>query len=68
MHRWFSFIHSGELIEFTKEALSSNSLHVASGLKNPNYKAIIDAVNAGLETIKSNGTLAAILKKYNVTQ
>ena len=55
-------------IEFTKEALSSNSLYVTSGLKNPNHKAIIDAFNAGYEAIKSNGTLAAILKKYNISK
>jgi len=55
-------------IEFSKEALSSNSLFVTAGLKNPNHKAIIDAFNTGYDTIKSNGTLAGILKKYNLSK
>jgi polar amino acid transport system substrate-binding protein len=56
-----------DMIEFSKESLSSNPLHVTSGLKNPRHKEIIDAFNAGYEIIKSNGTLAVILKKYHLT-
>ena len=53
-------------IEFTKNYLSSNSLHVTCGLENPRHDEIINAFNQGLETIKSNGTLAAILKSYGI--
>ena len=53
-------------IEFTKNALSNNSVHVASGLKNSRHKEFIDAFNKGLKEIKSNGTLDAILKKHGI--
>lgn len=56
-----------DMIEFSKESLSSNPLYVTSGLKNPQHKEIINAFNAGYEIIKSNGTLAVILKKYHLT-
>lgn len=55
-------------IEFSQESLSSNPLHVTSGKKNPNHAEIISKFNAGYELIKSNGTLAAILKKYNMSK
>ena len=53
-------------IEFTKNALSKNSVHVASGLKNSRHKEFIDAFNKGFKEIKSNGTLDAILKKHGI--
>lgn len=53
-------------IEFTKNHLSSNSLHVTCGLENPRHKEIIEAFNKGLDEIKSNGTLTAILKSYGI--
>lgn len=56
-----------DMIEFSKESLSSNPLHVTAGLKNPRHKEIIDAFNTGLEIIKTNGTLSAILKKYHLS-
>lgn len=55
-------------IEFSKESLSSNPLHITAGKKNPNHAEIISKFNAGYELIKSNGTLAAILKKYNMAK
>ncbi len=51
-------------VEFTKNALSTNPLHVTSGLKNSRHKKIIDAFNKGLKEIKNNGTLDTILNKY----
>jgi polar amino acid transport system substrate-binding protein len=51
-------------IEFTENALSTNSVHVTSGLKNSRHKEFINAFNKGFKVIKSNGTLASILKKY----
>lgn len=50
-------------IEFTQNALSSQQLHVTSGLKNPRHKAIIEAFNKGLATIKANGTFDKILRE-----
>ena len=51
-------------IEFIKSPLSTNALHVTSGLSNAKHKKIIDAFNKGLKKIKMNGTLDAILKEY----
>lgn len=48
-------------IEFTQNPLSTQELHVTSGLKNPRHKAIIEAFNKGLATIKANGTYDKIL-------
>ncbi len=53
-------------LSFTKNALSSNTLHVTSGLKNPRHKEIIDSFNKGLKIIKSNGEYAAILANYGI--
>ncbi|WP_024302082.1 ABC transporter substrate-binding protein [Pseudogulbenkiania sp. MAI-1] len=50
-------------IEFTHNALSTQQLHVTSGLKNPRHKAIIEAFNKGLATIKANGTFDKILRE-----
>jgi len=53
-----------EKIIFTKNSLSTNSLHVTSGLKNSKHKEYIKAFNVGFKAIKSNGTFEKILKKY----
>lgn len=53
-------------IAFTNESLSSNTLHVAAGLKNPRSREFIDAFNRGVATIKSDGTLKTILMKYGM--
>jgi polar amino acid transport system substrate-binding protein len=52
-----------EAIEFVSPPISSNALHVSSGLKNPKHAAIIAAFNQGLATIKENGQLAEILQR-----
>lgn len=51
-------------VVFTQNALSSNALHVTSGLQNSRHKNILDAFNKGLAEIKANGTYDALLKKY----
>ncbi|WP_320172780.1 transporter substrate-binding domain-containing protein [Maridesulfovibrio sp.] len=53
-------------IEFTKNALSSNDLHVTCGLSNPRHKEIISAFNKGLSEIKANGTYKEIMAKYGI--
>jgi len=53
-------------IEFSKNALSTNTVHVTSGLKNSRHKEIIHAFNKGFKIIEGNGTLDAILKKYGI--
>ncbi len=50
-------------IEFTQNSLSSQQMHVASSFKNPRHKAIIEAFNKGLTTIKANGTFDNILRE-----
>lgn len=50
-------------IAFTQNALSSQTLHVSSGLKNPRHKELIDAFNKGLTNIKTNGTYDAIMRR-----
>jgi polar amino acid transport system substrate-binding protein len=55
-----------EKISFTKNALSSNSLHVTCSLKNPKHKEIIEAFNTGLADIKASGEYAKILEKYGI--
>lgn len=51
---------------FTDNALSVNPLHVTSGKANPKSAELIEAFNAGLATIKSNGKLNEILAKYGI--
>lgn len=53
-------------IEFTENYMSSNDLHVTSGLKNPRSSEIIEVFNKGLQAIKAEGTFAAILKGYGI--
>ena len=48
-------------IEFTRQPLSLETLHVVSGKANPRHKTLIDAFNRGLEEIRANGTLVRIL-------
>lgn len=51
---------------FTTSGLSANSLHVTSGLANPNALEYIEAFNRGLAQIKANGTFNEILLKYGI--
>ncbi|WP_432737758.1 substrate-binding periplasmic protein [Maridesulfovibrio sp. FT414] len=53
-------------IEFTKNAMSQNDLHVTCGLANPRHSEIIDAFNKGLEAIKADGTYQQIMAKYGI--
>lgn len=53
-------------IEFTGNALSSEGLHVTSGLKNARHSMVIDAFNKGLKTIRENGTFDQILEQNNL--
>lgn len=53
-------------IEFSKSAISTNTVHVTSGLKNSRHKTIIDAFNKGFKEIKSSGVYDKILKKYGI--
>ncbi|WP_163834565.1 transporter substrate-binding domain-containing protein [Spartinivicinus ruber] len=55
-----------EQVEFTKNALSIQKLHVTSGLKNPKNEAIIKAFNEGLKEIKADGTFDKILQKHKL--
>ncbi|MDI9244178.1 transporter substrate-binding domain-containing protein [Marinobacter sp. CHS3-4] len=50
-------------IEFTDSALSSEDLHVTSGLANPRHTMVIEAFNKGLKTIQANGTFDRILEE-----
>lgn len=54
-------------VEFTHNALSENPLYIASGLKNPRHRELIEVFNKGFETIKANGVLAKIHKNYGLT-
>lgn len=51
---------------FTNNALSVNPLHVTSGKENPKSTELIEAFNAGLAVIKSNGKFNEILAKYGI--
>lgn len=53
-------------IAFSKKALSTNGLHIASGLSNPRCGEIIDAFDKGYEIIRMNGTAAKIFKSYGI--
>ncbi len=53
-------------VRFTKNALSSNALHVTCGLVNPRHKEIIESFNKGLAEIKKNGDYKKILADYGV--
>ena len=53
-------------IEFVKTPLSVNPLYVTAGLQNPKAQEIIGAFNKGLETIRANGTLDRIMKRYGM--
>lgn len=49
-------------IAFSSTPLSSNTLHITSGLSNPKNNKIIADFNEGLAKIKSNGVYNSILK------
>jgi len=53
-------------IEFVRTPLAVNPLYVTAGLQNPKAQEIIGAFNKGLETIRANGTLDRILKRYGM--
>jgi len=53
-------------IEFTKNAYSSNDLHVTCALANPRHEEIINAFNKGLDAIKADGTLKGIFDRYGI--
>jgi polar amino acid transport system substrate-binding protein len=55
-----------EQIEFTKKAFSANPLHLASDLKSPKHREIVESFNKGYEIIKANGTLERIFRKYGI--
>lgn len=53
-------------ISFSTNSLSSNTLHITSGLKNSKNKNIIADFNKGLEKIKKNGVYDSILKTHGL--
>lgn len=55
-----------EQITFTENALSSQNLHVTSGLSNPRHSMVIEAFNNGLKAIRENGTFDRILEENNL--
>jgi len=52
-------------IEFCEVPLSSNALHVTSGLGNAKHKKLITAFNKGLKEIKRNGEYDKILQSLS---
>ena len=57
-----------EQLDFTSNALLSNPLYVAAGLKNPRHKEIVEAFNKGLQIIKADGTFLAIERRYGLVK
>ena len=55
-------------IRFTENALSSNTLHIASGLTNPRHKEFITGFNKGLRILKQNGEYEKILSYYGINR
>lgn len=53
-------------IEFTKNPMSVQNLHVTSGLKNPKAREIIEAFDRGLAAIRADGTFDEILSRYGI--
>lgn len=53
-------------IEFTSNGLSTNDVHVSSGIANSKSQNIVNIFNSGLEKIKADGTYDAIFKKYGI--
>ena len=53
-------------IRFTRNALATNNLYVASGIANPRHKELIDAFNRGLKRIRANGVYGRIMKSYGL--
>ena len=57
-----------EQLDFTSNALASNPLYVAAGLKHPRHKEIVEAFNRGLQVIKADGSFLAIEKRYGLVK
>ena len=55
-------------LDFTSNALASNPLYVAAGLKHPRSQDIIEAFNRGLLAIKADGSFLAIGKRYGLVK
>ncbi len=55
-------------IDFTSNALISNPLYVAAGLKNPHHKEIVEAFNRGMLLIRADGTFLSIEKRYGLAK
>lgn len=53
-------------ISFSTNPLSSNTLHITSGLRNPKNERIISDFNKGLKKIKKNGIYDSILKTHGL--
>ncbi|MBF0468344.1 MAG: transporter substrate-binding domain-containing protein [Desulfamplus sp.] len=53
-------------IKFTENGLSSNNLHISSGLANPRNKEIIEAFNKGLAEIKASGEFNRLFEIYGI--
>lgn len=53
-------------LEFVRTPLSVNPLYVTAGLQNPRAHEIISAFNKGLDTIRANGTLERIFRRYGM--
>lgn len=52
--------------KFSKKNLSTNDLHVTTGLSNPRSEELIKAFDKGLKEIKANGTFDKLLKRYGL--
>ena len=57
-----------EQLDFASNALASNPLYVAAGLKHPRHKDIVEAFNRGLLAIKADGSFLAIEKRYGLVK
>lgn len=53
---------------FIEPKLSKSSLHLTTGKKNPRHKEIITAFNAGLKSMKADGTYTKILKHHKINK
>lgn len=63
-----AILHRNIVGNFTANALASNLLYVAAGLKQPRHKEIINAFNRGLLTIKADGSFLEIEKRYGLAK
>lgn len=53
-------------LRFSRMNLSTNPLHVASGLANPRHRELITAFNRGLAAIKANGIYKSIMMEFGL--